>query len=57
MASVHNQNPASATKSLQEDVIPSTPTSYQTTIVKLPTTVGSQDNRKKTRKYLKFITS
>ena len=42
IVSVHNHIPTSVTKSFPKDVIPSTPTSCQTTSVTTPTIVGSQ---------------
>lgn len=45
-ASVRNYIPISATKLFAEDVIPSTPISYQTTLVTTPTSSGSQHKKK-----------
>lgn len=51
-ASVRNQIPASATESFEEDVIPSTPTSCQTTTAATPST---QDRRKKTQEKIEIL--
>ena len=50
-ASVHNDIPASATKSSTEDVIPSTPTPSQTTISAPPT----QEKKKETQEKIETL--
>ena len=53
---VHNQIPASTTKSPLEDVIPSTPPS-QTTTATTPnsTTISTQDKKKKTQEKIELL--